>query len=103
MPSGLNAINPSGLWRINLPVYNFKCNDCGELFETVCKISEMKSQKCDKCGSINYEVHHSGNQPLIDPVRLGVRRIDDGFREVLSKIHNNNYKSNLGAKLSRSK
>lgn len=36
-----------------------------------------------------------------DPVRLGIRTHDDGFREVLSKIGRNNYKSNLGNKLSR--
>jgi hypothetical protein len=36
-----------------------------------------------------------------DSVRLGVRRVDDGFREVLSKIGAANYKSNLTDKLSR--
>lgn len=36
-----------------------------------------------------------------DPVRLGLRRTDDGFREVLSKISSSNYKSNLSNKLSR--
>lgn len=36
-----------------------------------------------------------------DPVRLGIRKTDDGFKEVLSKINSANYKSNLGSKLSR--
>lgn len=36
-----------------------------------------------------------------DPVRLGVRTIDNGFREVLSKIKEKNWRSNLGNKLSR--
>lgn len=36
-----------------------------------------------------------------DPVRLGITKPDGGFREVLSKIAENNYKSNLTDKLSR--
>lgn len=85
-----------------MPLYTFKCEDCEEIFEISCRIADMKSQKCPKCSSTNYGVHHTQAQKLIDPVRLGVRTIDDGFREVLQKIHKNNYKSNLGNKLSRS-
>jgi hypothetical protein len=36
-----------------------------------------------------------------DSVRLGIRKPDSGFQEVLSKIHAANYKSNLAGKLSR--
>lgn len=42
-----------------------------------------------------------GAPSMGDPVRLGVRKHDDGFREVLSKIGSANYKSNLRDKLSR--
>jgi hypothetical protein len=42
-----------------------------------------------------------GSPAFGDPVRLGVRRVDDGFKEVLSKISERNYKSNLRDKLSR--
>jgi hypothetical protein len=39
---------------------------------------------------------------LGDPVRLGIRTVDNGFREVLHKIGSNNgRKSNLRDKLSR--
>ena len=38
---------------------------------------------------------------LGDPVRLGITTTDNGFKEVLSKIAENNYKSNLRDKLSR--
>lgn len=86
-----------------MPTYDFKCNNCEEVFTVLCKISEMKEQHCPKCDSHSYETYFaSGSLNLIDPVRLGVRTIDDGFREVLSKINQNNYKSNLGDKLSRS-
>lgn len=36
-----------------------------------------------------------------DSVRLGIRKNDDGFREVVSKIAKANYKSNLADRLSR--
>ena len=44
--------------------------------------------------------HEPGQGPALgDPVRLGIRTIDNGFREVLSKIHNSQPKSNLADKL----
>lgn len=62
----------------------------------------MKEQSCTHCQSTEYEVHHTGSVEIGDPVRLGVRTIDNGFREVLSKIANRAPRSNLGNKLSRS-
>ena len=46
--------------------------------------------------------HESGQGPAMgDSVRLGIRKPDSGFQEVLSKISAANYKSNLSDKLSR--
>jgi hypothetical protein len=46
--------------------------------------------------------HESGQGPAMgDSVRLGIRKPDSGFNEVLSKISAANYKSNLRDKLSR--
>lgn len=46
--------------------------------------------------------HESGQAAAMgDSVRLGIRKPDSGFQEVLSKIHAANYKSNLSDKLSR--
>jgi hypothetical protein len=46
--------------------------------------------------------HEPGRSAAMgDSVRLGIRRPDNGFREVLSKISDANYKSNLRGKLSR--
>ena len=49
----------------------------------------------------NHENLITGAPALGDSVRLGVTKPDGGFNEVLSKIHSNNYKSNLADKLSR--
>ena len=84
-----------------MPLYDFKCDDCSEVFTVMCKIADRDQQSCPKCGSGKYQPHHSQPLDIGDPVRLGVRTTDGGFKEVLSKIHNANYKSNLADKLSR--
>jgi len=85
-----------------MPLYDFRCSDCSTVFDVMCKISERESQACPSCDSKNYKAHHIGMAPLGDAVRLGVRRIDDGFREVLHKINSaNGRKANLKDKLSR--
>lgn len=84
-----------------MPRYDFKCDDCAEVFEVTCKVSEREEQHCPKCSSKNYHTHFSTGVPIGDPVRLGVRGLDNGFKEVLSKIAGNNYRSNLADKLSR--
>jgi hypothetical protein len=46
--------------------------------------------------------HEPGISATIgDSVRLGIRKPDNGFKEVLSKIASANYRSNLADKLSR--
>jgi putative FmdB family regulatory protein len=85
-----------------MPLYDFKCSDCDTVFDVMCKISERESQACPSCGSKNYQAHHIGMAPLGDAVRLGVRSVDNGFREVLSRINSaNGRQANLKDKLSR--
>ena len=85
-----------------MPLYDFRCTDCNTVFEVMCNISERESQACPSCDSKNYKAHHIGMAALGDPVRLGIRKIDGGFREVLHKIGSNNgVKANLKDKLSR--
>tara|TARA_R100000231_G_scaffold91263_1_gene68848 strand:- start:290 stop:535 length:246 start_codon:yes stop_codon:yes gene_type:complete len=80
-----------------MPTFTFRNKKTEEVFEKKLKISERESFLSD---NPNLEQIHT-NINLGDPVRLGVRRTDDGFREVMSKIHENNYKSNLSDMLSR--
>jgi putative FmdB family regulatory protein len=85
-----------------MPLYDFKCSDCETVFDVLCKISERESQVCTSCGSKNYKAHHLGMAALGDPVRLGIRTVDSGFKEVLSRINAaNGRKANLKDKLSR--
>ena len=84
-----------------MPMYDLKCSECNTIFEVFCKFSDKENPECPSCKSTKSETHHS--QMMIgDPIRLGVRKIDDGFREVLSRIGNaNGIKANLTDKLSR--
>ncbi len=54
--------------------------------------------ECSKEGAVSLTI---GTPPTGDSVRLGIRKVDDGFREVLSKIHAKVPRSNLKDKLSR--
>ena len=84
-------------------IYDFKCNDCAAEFVVHCRISERNDDHaCVSCGSINTERQIIGAPAIGDAVRRGVRTVDNGFREVLSKIHEKTYRSNLDSKLSRS-
>lgn len=66
-----------------MPTYTFKNLNTGEFEEHIMKISELDSFK---------ESNPHLERALVDapsfgdPVRLGVRRIDNGFREVLSRV-----------------
>lgn len=80
-----------------MPTYTFRNKETGETHDKHMRMSQRESYLQE---NPNLE-QIIGSPALGDPVRLGVRTIDDGFREVLSKIHNNNYRSNLAGKLSR--
>jgi hypothetical protein len=55
---------------------------------------------CTSCESYSVQLQ-IGTPGVGDSVRLGIRTVDNGFREVLSKIHESQPKSNLKNKLSR--
>lgn len=66
-----------------MPLYDFKNKDTGETFEKMMSISAKEEYLKD---NPNIE-SVLGMPPLIDPVRLGIRKTDSGFKEVLQRIH----------------
>lgn len=85
-----------------MPTYDFRCNDCGKESTVIRKMMELDDEKkvpCDACGG-ERSVVISGVR-YGDSIRLGIRKPDEGFREVLSKIHENTAGSQLNKKLSR--
>lgn len=80
-----------------MPTYTFLNQETNEVFDRLMSWS-------DRSVFLEQNPHIQGiigNPTVGDPVRLGIKRTDDGFREVLSRIGQNNYKSNLSDKLSR--
>lgn len=68
-----------------MPVYDFRNKDTGEVFTQTMKISEKEQYLKD---NPNVESYFGDTQMNIgDPVRLGIRKADGGFKEVLQKIH----------------
>lgn len=66
-----------------MPLYDFRNKDTGEVFEKFMSIS-AKEEYLKENPNIEPML---GMNALIDPVRLGVRRPDQGFKEVLQRIH----------------
>ena len=83
-----------------MPRYKFLNKETNQVEEHYFGITHYDNFKRD---NPHLEPYHEPGEAfkLGDPVRLGIRRNDDGFREVLSKIGAANYRSNLGNKLSR--
>lgn len=66
-----------------MPFYKFKNKETQEVVEKFLKISEKESFLKD-----NPELESILEAPMLcDPVRVGARKMDTGFKEVLQKIH----------------
>ena len=67
-----------------MPTYTFRNKDTGEEFDIFMKIAEREQYLSD---NPHIESIIGGPPAIGDPVRLGVRKVDGGFKEVLQKIH----------------
>ena len=80
-----------------MPLYSFRNTETGETHDKL-----MTWDDREQYLSNNPALEVIIGAPAVgDSVRLGIRKPDDGFREVLSKSGAANYKSNLSDKLSR--
>ena len=81
-----------------MPTYEYKCQKCDHYFTKYLGISarnEPESEPCPECQEIHVQKVMMTPASFGDPVRLGITRPDDGFKEVLQKIHANNRGSKL--------
>lgn len=67
-----------------MPTYTFRNKETGDTFDQVMKISERDQFLED---NPHLESIITGAPMMMDPVRAGVRKVDNGFKEVLQKIH----------------
>jgi putative FmdB family regulatory protein len=88
-----------------MPLYEYQCENCSHKFESLRSIKNMKepeSEPCPNCsiiGAVSQKVFTA--QIWADAHRVGAKTTDDGFKEVLSRIHERSPGSDLGSKLSR--
>jgi hypothetical protein len=66
-----------------MPLYEFRNKETGEVFE---KFMSLSSREDYLKENPNVETV-VGAPVMIDSVRLGIRRPDQGFKEVLQRIH----------------
>lgn len=81
-----------------MPTYTFRDKNTGEEFDRLMSWNDRETFLKE---NPQLESIINGAPALGDSVRLGVRTMDNGFREVLSKINAANPRSNLKDKLSR--
>ena len=67
-----------------MPTYNFRDKDTGIEFE---KFMSISARELFLKENPNIESVINGAPMVVDPVRVGVRKRDSGFKEVLQKIH----------------
>jgi len=73
-----------------MPNYAYRCRECKHYFERFLHMGDRKQPEMEPCSECKRnEVQQTFETPLemVDSVRIGLRRPDDGFREVLHKIH----------------
>ena len=72
-----------------MPLYDYKCNACDEVYEKTVKIAEMNDpQECPYCGSMDSQKFIGGAPLLGDASRLDTtRKKCGGWKEVLQKIN----------------
>lgn len=75
-----------------MPTYLFRNKDTQETFEAFMRISELDEYKASHP---ELEQLVNGAPGLSDPVRLGLIKPSDGFRDVLKNIKKNNPGNNI--------
>lgn len=74
-----------------MPTYTFKHKETEEEFTTICSMTERETFLHENPDYIQVP-------PVVafgDSVRLGIRRIDSGFNDVLKEIKKNHYKNTI--------
>ena len=69
-----------------MPTYSFRNKETGEEFDEIMSISKLDQYKIDN----PHLEQLLGTPPLGDPVRLGLKKPDDTFRDILKQIKKNN-------------
>ena len=75
-----------------MPSYTFKNMNTGEIVELSMKIAERDQFVLD---NPHLQQQIVGAPMIGDPTRLGLRKPDDGFRDVLKNVQHHHKKDNI--------
>jgi putative FmdB family regulatory protein len=79
-----------------MPYYQYQCKTCEHTFERKLHMEDLhgpEHEPCPECGGAKTVTNLVGGPSFGDPVRLGITRPDEGFRDVLREIHSKNHGS----------
>ena len=72
-----------------MALYEYQCSSCNHLwddFYTIAKRNAPTKKPCPKCGKKTVTKLVASNTKVIDSVRLGLTRPDNGFKEIIAKV-----------------
>jgi len=72
-----------------MPIYDYECAACDLTFEEYQKVENRHipcKQKCPKCGAQKSLQIKIGNPGIGDSIKMGLKKTDKGFQEVMAKI-----------------
>jgi hypothetical protein len=75
-----------------MPIYSMRNNETLEEFEVTLKYSELEQYLTDNTGIQQIFNKFPG---FGDPVRLGLKKPDDGFRDVLRNVRHHHKKDSI--------
>ena len=78
-----------------MPTYDYRCEKCGHEFEIMLPIARRNepvetpcARESPVCGGEVKQIIVSASG-LADPVRLGIRKPDDGFKDMMRRMKKN--------------
>jgi hypothetical protein len=75
-----------------MPSYTFEDTNTGEIIDKTMKIAELDTFKLEN----PHLLQRIFRAPALgDPTRLGIRKPDDGFRDVLKNVKHHHKKDNI--------
>lgn len=71
-----------------MPLYDYRCAACDTVFEKSVRMSEYQDkQECPNCSTPAERTVGTYAPSIGDPIRLGITKPDQGWKDLLRSIH----------------
>lgn len=85
----------------DMPIYDYKCNKCENVFEALVKMADAEQptkDPCPECGKKAVVRYYIKATPLHSGEGIGSTVVPDGFKDVLKNIRKKNIHSRIDTK-----